>query len=50
VRELAANGHEVLVEKDAGIGAGLGDADYRAVGAEIVANADDVFARAELVV
>src|SRR3981189_1930403 len=50
VRELAANGHEVLVEKDAGIGAGLGDADYRAVGAEIVANADGVFGRAELLV
>jgi len=50
VRELSANGHEVLVEKDAGIGAGLSDADYRAVGAEIVADADQVFARAELVV
>jgi len=50
VRELTANGHEVMVEKGAGTGAGLTDADYRAVGAEIVANADEVFARAELVV
>jgi alanine dehydrogenase len=50
VRELTTNGHEVLVEKDAGTGAGLADADYRAVGAEIVADADQIFARAELVV
>jgi alanine dehydrogenase len=50
VRELTTNGHEVLVEKAAGAGAGLTDADYRAVGAEIVADADQVFARAELVV
>jgi alanine dehydrogenase len=50
VRELTTNGHEVLVERAAGAGAGLTDADYRAVGAEIVADADQVFARAELVV
>src|SRR5262249_8403052 len=40
----------VLVETNAGLGAGLSDADYRAVGAEIVADAGEVFARAELVV
>ena len=31
-------------------GAGLPDADYRAAGAEIVADADAVFGRAELIV
>src|SRR5215510_10711207 len=36
VRELTRNGHQVLVEKSAGLGAGLNDADYRTVGAEIV--------------
>ncbi len=50
VRELTAGGHQVIVEKDAGLGAGLGDADYQAVGAEIVAAADQVFGRAELIV
>jgi alanine dehydrogenase len=50
VRELTANGHHVIVERGAGLGAGLGDADYEAVGAEIVAAGDDVYARAELVV
>src|SRR5579863_6243392 len=50
VRELADNGHRVLVETNAGAGAGLADADYRAAGAEIVADADAVFGRAELIV
>jgi alanine dehydrogenase len=50
VRELTAKGHQVLVETGAGVGAGLADADYRAVGAEIVPDADQVFARAELIV
>jgi alanine dehydrogenase len=50
VRELTANGHHVIIEKSAGVGAGLADADYQAVGAEIVPDADQVFARAELIV
>jgi alanine dehydrogenase len=48
VRELTAKGHAVLVERNAGLGAGLPDADYAAAGAEIVADA--VFERAELIV
>jgi len=50
VRELTDKGHQVIVETDAGVGAGLADADYAAAGAEIVADADAVFARAELIV
>jgi alanine dehydrogenase len=50
VRELTRAGHRVLIEKNAGLGAGLSDADYRAVGAEIAADADEVFARGELIV
>jgi alanine dehydrogenase len=50
VRELTANGHQVIIETDAGIGAGLSNADYEAAGAEIVADADVVFSRAEMVV
>jgi alanine dehydrogenase len=49
-RELVDAGHRVIVEAGAGLGAGLADSDYRAAGAEIVAAADDVFARAELIV
>jgi alanine dehydrogenase len=50
VRELVGNGHQVIVEHNAGLGAGLADADYQAAGAEIVAGADEIFARAELIV
>jgi alanine dehydrogenase len=50
VRELSARGHQTLVEQGAGGGAGLSDAAYEAAGAEIVATADEVFGRAELIV
>jgi alanine dehydrogenase len=50
VGELTRSGHEVMVQKGAGAGAGLADADYRAAGAQIVASADDVYGRAELIV
>jgi alanine dehydrogenase len=50
VRELKANGHDVIVQKDAGAGAGLADADYAAAGAQIVAGAEEVYERAELIV
>ena len=50
VRELAAKGHHVLIETNAGVGAGLPDSDYQAAGAEIATNAETIFARAELIV
>ncbi|MEJ1180426.1 MULTISPECIES: alanine dehydrogenase [unclassified Pseudarthrobacter] len=49
VQELVANGHTVLVERGAGIGSGISDEEYAVAGAEIVADADDVWARAEMV-
>src|SRR5262245_31032830 len=50
VGELTRNGHEVIVQQGAGVGAGLSDADYGAAGAQIVSSADDVYGRAELIV
>jgi alanine dehydrogenase len=50
VRELTDKGHHLLVETGAGSGAGLPDSDYKLAGAEIVADADAVYGRAELVV
>jgi len=50
VQELTLRGHTVLVERGAGVGAELADADYVAAGAEIVSDADQVFDRAELIV
>jgi alanine dehydrogenase len=50
VRELTAHGHEVFVEHGAGAGIGMTDAHYAAAGASVVAGAEEVFARAELLV
>lgn len=50
VRELKDAGHTVFVETLAGDGIGMGDADYVAAGAEIVASAKDVYEKAEMVV
>jgi len=50
VAELVVNGHSVLVEADAGLGIGLSDLDYQSAGATIAKTADDVFARAEMIV
>ena len=50
VMELAAHGHDVLVETGAGAGSGLSDAEYEAAGGRIAASARDVFDAAELIV
>jgi alanine dehydrogenase len=50
VREAVAHGHQVLVETNAGAGIGASDEDYRRAGARVAAGADEVFARAELIV
>ncbi|MBI3043816.1 MAG: alanine dehydrogenase [Betaproteobacteria bacterium] len=50
VGELAALGHRVVVERDAGAGIGATDADYRSAGATIAAAAEALFAQAELIV
>lgn len=46
--ELAVAGHDVLVQQGSGEGSQYQDADYRAVGAQIV-SADDVWSNAELI-
>jgi alanine dehydrogenase len=48
VTELVRAGHEVLVERGAGEGSSIPDADYTATGARIVDAADDVWADADL--
>src|SRR6266542_6126381 len=50
VRELAAHGHEVIVEHNAGQGIGMDDDAYRKAGATIVPTAAEVFAKADMIV
>src|SRR5260370_8362874 len=48
--QLTRLGQSVLVEKNAGVGSGYPDQDYAKVGAEIVQQAKEVFARADMIV
>jgi alanine dehydrogenase len=48
VRELVEQGHEVLIQKGAGIGSTIPDKEYVAQGARIVPDAASVFEEAEL--
>ncbi len=50
VREAIKHGHHVIVETNAGVGIGVEDAAYRDIGAEVVDTAEEIFARAEMVV
>ena len=50
VSGLTRQGHEVLVETNAGAGIDIADAAYVAAGAKIAPNADAVFEEAELIV
>ena len=50
VKELVHHGHEVIVQRDGGAAIGFDDDQYLRAGAEIVANAADVFARAQMII
>ncbi len=50
VRELTARGHQVIVQKNAGLGIDLVDEDYKKAGAKIIATPEEIFARAEMIV
>jgi len=49
VEVLKQNGHQVLVEKDAGLGSGFSNEEYAQAGAEIIDTPQQVYARAEMV-
>ncbi|MFE3617990.1 alanine dehydrogenase, partial [Streptomyces anulatus] len=46
---LVSNGHHVIVEAGAGVGSSIPDSEYLAAGAQILAEADAVWAESELV-
>ncbi|NJP37963.1 alanine dehydrogenase [Alkalicoccus luteus] len=49
VMTLAKQGHTVLVQAGAGVGSGFEDADYQAAGADMIAEAADVWAKSDMV-
>ncbi len=48
--QLTRRGHSVVVETNAGVGSGYPDQDYAKAGAEIIQQAKEVFARADMIV
>ena len=49
-RELIGHGHQVVVQKDAGLGAGFTNEEYEEAGVTLLADAEAVFGDAELIV
>jgi alanine dehydrogenase len=47
---LVKAGHQVLVEQGAGSGSGISDAEYTSAGAQIVADRDELFAHADMII
>ena len=50
VRALVGRGHAVVVERGAGLGSGISDDEYRAVGATVLPDAPAVFAESDMIV
>ena len=50
VREYVSRGHDVMVERGAGLGIGASDDVYRSAGAAIVDTAGEVFATSDMIV
>lgn len=50
IRELIANGHQVMVQENAGLPIDLGNDKYREAGAQIVDTPEEIFAQADLIV
>lgn len=49
VKLLTQQGHKVLLEKNAGVGAGISDDLYTKAGAQIVSSAEEVWQRSEMI-
>ena len=49
-KEFVANGHQVIIETNAGAAIGFTNDQYEAAGANIIATAEEVFERAEMIV
>ncbi|HEY1991994.1 MAG TPA: alanine dehydrogenase, partial [Gammaproteobacteria bacterium] len=48
--ELVRHGHQVFIEKNAGIKSGYSDENFRSVGVEVLPSAADVYGKAEMIV
>lgn len=49
VENLISNGHKVLIEKDAGVGSGFENEEYKERGAELIDKAEDVWNQSDMI-
>ncbi|MBM7622808.1 alanine dehydrogenase [Sporohalobacter salinus] len=49
VEALVSEGHDVIIEEDAGIGSGISNSDYTEAGAKIEANKEKLFADSDMI-
>jgi alanine dehydrogenase len=50
VKILVQNGHEVFIERSAGVGSGISDERFEAAGAKILPSADEVWSIADMII
>ncbi len=50
VEQLCEQGHKVMVQASAGLGSGVGDADYKKAGAKVVRTAKEIYSKSDLIV
>lgn len=50
VMAFTKNGHEVLIQKGAGLGSGISDEEYVAAGALLAATAEEIFAKGDMII
>ena len=50
VETLINKGHKVLIEKDAGLGSGFSNDEFKSAGAQILKNHEEVFTKSDLVI
>src|ERR1700734_3901625 len=49
VHELVRGGHDVVIEREAGVGSSIPDEDFPTAGAKILPTADDVWGEGDLI-
>jgi alanine dehydrogenase len=49
-KALIASGHQVLIQKNAGVGSGVDDAEYQSVGCQIIETAKEIWENSQMIV
>ncbi len=50
IKEFNKKGHQVLIQKNAGLGSGITDSDYTKLGASVIEKSKDIFEQADMII